>query len=331
MGEKKEVKVRLSTVVYLFIILVLVVALGVVYYLGFVKNDKVNGELTGNNNIAVNEQVTETNNTEKEDETLNKKEKILRPAKKISKLFKNWSDAEQYCLKAWEGTQIEEFYEKEVLVGDALWSGLNTNYKASSMHKEDTADYNATNLDNFYIDSCWCEGVSGNGIGEKIEVSAFASSEHVNNYAGFKYKRENATIEDVEEYLLSEYNKQHEDSNKHGSNFPVITKDTISNFYNEVKQIAIINGNAKTDELWENNGRVKKLKLTINNKEEYILELEDTKDLQLFDINYKNDSIIKEVNMEFEVLEVYSGEKYEDVCLTSIYLVGGTNLLWGGR
>ena len=37
MGEKKEVKVRLSTVVYLFIILVLVVALGVVYYFGYAQ------------------------------------------------------------------------------------------------------------------------------------------------------------------------------------------------------------------------------------------------------------------------------------------------------
>ena len=70
MGERNEVKVRLSTVVCVFIILVLVVALGVVYYFGFVKNDKANGELTGNNNIAVNEQ--ETNNTEKEEINENK-------------------------------------------------------------------------------------------------------------------------------------------------------------------------------------------------------------------------------------------------------------------
>lgn len=62
MGENKEIKVRLSTVVYLFIILVLVVALGAVYYLGFVKDDNANGELTEKNNIAVNEQVTEKNN-----------------------------------------------------------------------------------------------------------------------------------------------------------------------------------------------------------------------------------------------------------------------------
>ena len=112
MGEKNEVKVRLSTVVYLFIILVLVVALGVVYYLGFVKNDNAN-------NIIANGEVTETNNTEKEVETLNKEEKILRPSKKISKLFKNGFEAEQYCLC----TQIEEFYEREVSVGDAVDAG----------------------------------------------------------------------------------------------------------------------------------------------------------------------------------------------------------------
>lgn len=324
-----ETNKKSTVLTVLLLIAVLVIgALAGYMYMQKIEADRRITEL--NQQINKLEQ-NKTINEEKEDETLNKEEKILRPVKKISKLFKNWSDAEQYCLKAWEGTKIEEFYEKEVLVGDAVWSGLKTNYKTSSEYKDAIFNYNPENLGTFLIDSCWCEGVSGNGIGEKIEVSAFASSEHVNNYAGFKYKREEATIEDVEEYLLAEYNKQHEESNKHGSNFPVITKDSFSNFYNEVTQIAIINGYAKTDELWENNGRVKKLKLTIDNKEEYILELEDSKDLQLFDINYKNDSIIKEVNMEFEILEVYSGEKYEDVCLTSLYLVGGTNLLWGGR
>ena len=86
MEEKKEIKVRLSTVVCVFIILVLVVALGVVYYLGFVKDDNSNNaiadgelaeknnnvevnvedrneELEVKNNIGLNEQVTE----EKED------------------------------------------------------------------------------------------------------------------------------------------------------------------------------------------------------------------------------------------------------------------------
>ena len=71
MEEKKEIKVKLSTVVYLFIILVLTISLGVVYYLGFVKEDNanneiVNGEVTEKNNISVNEQVIEVNNNVEE-------------------------------------------------------------------------------------------------------------------------------------------------------------------------------------------------------------------------------------------------------------------------
>ena len=73
------------------------------------------------------------------------------------------------------------------------------------------------------------------------------------------------------------------------------------------------------------------MKLTIEGSKEYVLELEDTKDLQLFDINYKNDDITKKINMKFEILEIYPGEKYNDTCLTSIYLSGSSNVQWGGR
>lgn len=307
-----ENKKNILSTVFLVIAIILIIAIGAFMYIQKVEADRQIAELQETIN-DLQSKIDSISNTQNDNSTLNsnKEEKILKPSKTISKVFRNWIEAEAYCLNAGEGTVIEEFYEKEVPLGDAVWSGLNTNYQASSIHAKDTAEYNAENLDNFYIDNCWCEGVSGNGIGEKIKVNAFSSSEHINNYVGVKYKRENVTIEDVEEYLLSKYN--------------------ILNFYNEVKQIAIINGNAKTDELWKNNGRVKKLKLTIDNKDEYIFELEDSKDLQLFDINYKNESITKEINMEFEIIEVYSGEKYEDVCLTSLYLSGGTNLLWGGR
>lgn len=42
MGKKEEVKVRLSTVIYLFIIFTLVVALGIVYYFGFIDGNSEN-------------------------------------------------------------------------------------------------------------------------------------------------------------------------------------------------------------------------------------------------------------------------------------------------
>ncbi len=66
MEQKREIKVSLSIVVCVFIILVLLVALGVVYYLGFVKNDNANEDVTEKNNISVNEQVPEVNNNVEE-------------------------------------------------------------------------------------------------------------------------------------------------------------------------------------------------------------------------------------------------------------------------
>ena len=123
------------------------------------------------------------------------------------------------------GTKIDEFYENEISkdVGDAVWSGLKTEYKASSTHKKDTADYNVNNLNNLFTENCWCEGISGTGIGEKIEVSAFASSEHVSLYTQLNKNRNDETIEDVEEYLLTKYNEEHKQYNEHNGKYPTIT------------------------------------------------------------------------------------------------------------
>lgn len=68
MGEDKEIKVRLSTMICTLIILVLVVALGVVYYLGFVKEDNMiaNGDILEKSNnlnsLIENEEVMDKNN-----------------------------------------------------------------------------------------------------------------------------------------------------------------------------------------------------------------------------------------------------------------------------
>lgn len=80
MGENKEIKVRLSTVVCVFIILVLVAALGVVYYFGFVKDDSTNGEVLEKNNIFVNEQAPVINN---------KVEENVEENKEVGKIDKN--------------------------------------------------------------------------------------------------------------------------------------------------------------------------------------------------------------------------------------------------
>lgn len=49
MEEKNEIKIKLSTVIYLIIIVTLVVVLGVTYYFGFVADKKEN---VGEENVA---------------------------------------------------------------------------------------------------------------------------------------------------------------------------------------------------------------------------------------------------------------------------------------
>ena len=282
MEEKNVTKISLSTF-FLILAIIAIVAMGVFIYK--LNNDKttevqkstelqaqvnsLNGTIsdlqgkidTISNTINSDSTSTSTSNTSANSNTTSTSTaNTVKPSKKISKLIKNYEEAENLIFN---DTKIDEFYSNEISVGDAVWSGLKTEYKASSTHKKDTADYNVNNLDNLFTENCWCEGVSGTGIGEKIEVSAFASSEHVNTYAQLNKNRNDETIEDVEEYLLTKYNEQHKQDNEHGGNYPTITKSNISNYSNEVNQIAIINGNAKTDELWKNNSRVKKLKLTI--------------------------------------------------------------------
>lgn len=348
MEKKKAIKISLSTF-FLILSIIAIIVMGVFIYK--LNNDKTaeiqkSTELQAqvnslNETISdLEEKIDSISHTINSDSTSNigansstsstSTANTLKSSKKISKLIKNYEEAENLILN---GTKIDKFYENEISkdIGDAVWHGLKTEYKASSTHKKDVADYNVNNLDNLFTENCWCEGVLGTGIGEKIEVSAFASSEHVNTYAQLSKNRNDETIEDVEEYLLTKYNEQHKQDNEHGGNYPTIAKSNISNYSNEINQIAVINGNAKTDELWKNNSRIKKLKLTIDDKVEYILELEDSKDLQLFDINYKNDSITKKLNLKFEILDVYSGEKYQDTCLTSLYISGGTDIPWGGR
>jgi len=105
MGENKEIKVRLSTVVYLFIILVLVGALGVVYYLGFVKDDNANnmianGEVAEKNNISVNEQVPQVNNNVEEKE----EEKVEQ--NKIEQSLKEYKGKDAISLLAKEDTRF---------------------------------------------------------------------------------------------------------------------------------------------------------------------------------------------------------------------------------
>jgi hypothetical protein len=97
-------------------------------------------------------------------------------------------------------------------------------------------------------------------------------------------------------------------------------------FYNKsprITGIIISNGYVKSESTWKNNNRVKKLRLIVNGKVFGILNLEDSKDDQIFELgtlgHNKNGT---DLILKFQIVEVYKGDKYNDTAITEIYFDG---------
>lgn len=80
-----------------------------------------------------------------------------------------------------------------------------------------------------------------------------------------------------------------------------------------VGSINILNGYVKSDKAWRENGRVKRLKVYCNGKPKYILELQNSRSFQYFNV-----SISKGATIRFEILDVYPGSKFQDTAITEI-------------
>ena len=82
--------------------------------------------------------------------------------------------------------------------------------------------------------------------------------------------------------------------------------------------IQILNGYVKSDKAWSENARVKRLKVYCNGKPICILELQDSRSLQSFNVNNLLGSVRYIKNLRFEILEVYPGTKYQDTVIAEI-------------
>ncbi len=90
-----------------------------------------------------------------------------------------------------------------------------------------------------------------------------------------------------------------------------------------ITQIIITNGYVKSEMTWKDNNRVKKLKLIVNNQVFGILNLEDTRTNQVFEIGtFGHNNNGTDLILKFEILEVYKGQKFNDTAITEIYFDG---------
>ena len=98
-----------------------------------------------------------------------------------------------------------------------------------------------------------------------------------------------------------------------------------------ITKVIVVNGYVKSLKAWQENSRVKKLKMYLNDKPFAILNLEDSRQEQSF--TFEPIGMSERENMEelktkpwwtlkFEILEVYKGTKYDDTAITEIYFDG---------
>lgn len=163
--------------------------------------------------------------------------------------------------------------------------------EASSELPSTDGRYSADNLKSWWgRNLAWAEGVEGTGIGESITYYNY-NQWGSNNWLDFLGRQIRDYSGDVDGYM-------------------------------RYTEICIVNGYAKSQKTWEENGRVKRLSMYVEDKPYASLELEDTILPQYFtfpagDIKSADGG---EITFRFVIEDVYPGTVYEDTCLTGLVL-----------
>jgi hypothetical protein len=89
-----------------------------------------------------------------------------------------------------------------------------------------------------------------------------------------------------------------------------------------INKLLIANGYKKSIETWQNNSRIKQLKLFLNDKPYAVLNLLDSFEIQTIDIGEITFPLNKETKLKFEIAQVYEGSKYKDTALSLLMFDG---------
>lgn len=87
-------------------------------------------------------------------------------------------------------------------------------------------------------------------------------------------------------------------------------------------EMCIVNGYAKNETVWQENNRVKSMKLYFENEYMGLITLEDTMQPQYIDLSAVKMQVGNgcEVTFRFEIVEVYPGTKYDDTCISGLIM-----------
>ena len=200
-------------------------------------------------------------------------------------------EKDQWCT--WE----EDVNAPNFGYSDWQWGGCSSwcacidfecNTRASSELASGDGRYAAGNVVWQNRDAAWAEGAEGPGIGESILYRQSCTYSVDNQW-------EELTWED---------------------------REPVRNGLYGYTEICIVNGYAKSEKTWEENGRIKRLAMYVEGQLYAWLELEDTILPQYFmlpegDIVVPNRAMLE---VRFVIEEVYPGSLYEDTCLTGLVM-----------
>ncbi|MBD5457612.1 MAG: leucine-rich repeat domain-containing protein [Lachnospiraceae bacterium] len=200
-------------------------------------------------------------------------------------------DKDQWCT--WE----EDVNAPNFGYADWQWSGCSSWCGCLDFEQETIASSELASADGRYAaanvgwqnrEAAWAEGVEGPGIGERII-----------------YRQSYTSIVDNPWEEMTWENRE-----------------PIQDGTYRYTEICIVNGYAKNQNTWEENGRIKRLAMYVEGQLYAYLELEDTMLPQYF-LLPENDIIVLNRGMLevcFEIEEVYPGTLYEDTCLTGLVM-----------
>ena len=88
------------------------------------------------------------------------------------------------------------------------------------------------------------------------------------------------------------------------------------------RELCVVNGYAATERNWNENNRVRELKMYFNGDFVAVIVLEDTIKQQYIDISKFNLKVRngEKASFRFEIGGVYQGTKYDDTCLTGLLI-----------
>ena len=206
--------------------------------------------------------------------------------------YRDWEE-EKWCT--WEEDEAAPNfgYSDWQWPGCSSWCGVDyftQEAYASSTLSSQSGRYAADNILTQNRDFAWSENAEGSGIGESITYRQSCSCYGNNN----KW----------DEIWMT------------GNREPVIDG------FMRYTEICIVNGYARNEKVWEENGRIKELLMYVENRPYAYLELEDTILPQYFTLPEDDIKVLGggTIEVRFEITDVYPGSVYEDTCLTGLVM-----------